>query len=63
MGSLCVWYRIAARSWRSSQVDDTVPRGGVVLRDVVGASPSEIVRVIKLDTDTLRTSDPTPCTP
>jgi len=33
------------------EVDDTLPRGGVVLRDVVGASPSEIVRVLKLDTD------------
>jgi hypothetical protein len=36
------------------EVDDTLPRGGVVLRDVVGASPSEIVRVLKLDTDTPR---------
>ncbi|MCC6242728.1 MAG: hypothetical protein IT353_07790 [Gemmatimonadaceae bacterium] len=35
-------------------VDDTLPRGGVILRDVVGASPSEIVRVLKSDTDTLR---------
>ena len=34
------------------QVDDSLPRGGVVLRDVVGASPSEIVRILKLDTDT-----------
>lgn len=35
-------------------VDDTVPRGGVVLRDVVGASLSEVVRVLKPDNDTLR---------
>ena len=34
------------------QIDDSVPRGGVVLRDVVGASPSEIVRIVKPDTDT-----------
>jgi hypothetical protein len=33
------------------EVDDSLPRGGVVLRDVVGASPSEIVRVVKVDTD------------
>ena len=33
------------------QVDESVPRGGVILRDVVGAAPSEIVRIIKLDTD------------
>ncbi|MBU6367348.1 MAG: hypothetical protein KJT01_14130 [Gemmatimonadetes bacterium] len=32
-------------------VDDTLPRGGVVLRDVVGASPSELVRIVRLDTD------------
>jgi hypothetical protein len=33
------------------QIDDTLPRGGVILRDVVGASISEVIRVIKLDTD------------
>ena len=33
-------------------IDDTLPRGGVVLRDVAGASPSEIIRVTKIDTDT-----------
>ena len=33
------------------ETDETLPRGGVVLRDVVGASISEIIRVIKLDTD------------
>jgi anaerobic selenocysteine-containing dehydrogenase len=32
-------------------VDEEVPLGDVVLRDVVGASPSEIVRVIKPDLD------------
>ncbi len=33
------------------EVDESVPRGGCVLRDVVGASPSELVRIIKVDTD------------
>ncbi len=33
------------------EIDDTLARGQVVLRDVVGASISEVVRVIKLDTD------------
>jgi anaerobic selenocysteine-containing dehydrogenase len=33
-------------------IDETVPRGGVVLRDVAGAAISEIVRVVKLDLDT-----------
>jgi len=33
------------------ETDETIPRGGVVLRDVAGAAISEIIRVIKLDTD------------
>ena len=32
-------------------IDEQVPRGDVVLRDLVGASPSEIVRVVKPDLD------------
>lgn len=36
------------------RVDDSLARGTVVLRDVVGAAPSEIVRVLKLDTDAPR---------
>ena len=32
-------------------IDDSLARGMVVLRDVAGASPSEIVRVIKPDLD------------
>jgi anaerobic selenocysteine-containing dehydrogenase len=31
--------------------DDEMPRGDVVLRDIAGASPSEIVTVVKVDTD------------
>ncbi len=33
------------------KIDETVPRGGVILRDVAGAAVSEIVRVVKLDLD------------
>lgn len=32
-------------------IDDGIARGMVVLRDIAGASPSEIVRVIKPDLD------------
>jgi hypothetical protein len=32
-------------------VDDGVPRGGVVVRDVAGVAPSEIVRLRKVDDD------------
>ena len=34
------------------RIDDSLPRGGVVLRDVAGASPSEVIRIARLDTDT-----------
>jgi hypothetical protein len=34
------------------RVDDSLPRGEVVLRDIVGAAPSEIIRLRKVDTDT-----------
>jgi len=33
------------------RVDDDVPRGGVVVRDVAGVAPSEIVRVRKVEDD------------
>jgi anaerobic selenocysteine-containing dehydrogenase len=33
------------------RLDDKMKRGEVVLRDVVGSSPSEIIRVIKPDMD------------
>jgi anaerobic selenocysteine-containing dehydrogenase len=36
------------------EVDDAVPRGGAVLRDVAGAAPAEIIRVVRLDPDTPR---------
>jgi hypothetical protein len=36
------------------RVDDSLPRGDVILRDIVGASPSEIIRVVKPDFDTDR---------
>ena len=36
------------------RIDDDLARGEVVLRDVAGASPTEVVRVVKADTDTPR---------
>ena len=32
-------------------VDDTIPRGGVVVRDIAGLAPTEIVRLVKVDGD------------
>jgi anaerobic selenocysteine-containing dehydrogenase len=31
----------------TARIDDTLPRGDVVLRDVAGASPSEIITLVK----------------
>jgi len=36
------------------EVDDKVPRGSAVLRDVAGASASELIRVFKPDLDSER---------
>jgi anaerobic selenocysteine-containing dehydrogenase len=32
-------------------IDDSIPRGGVVVRDIAGLAPTEIVRLVKVDTD------------
>lgn len=32
-------------------VDDTIPRGGVVVRDVAGLAPTEIIRLVRVDAD------------
>ncbi|HVE80095.1 MAG TPA: hypothetical protein VNA89_14610 [Gemmatimonadaceae bacterium] len=34
------------------RVDDTLPRGEVVVRDIVSAAPADFVRIIKPDLDT-----------
>jgi anaerobic selenocysteine-containing dehydrogenase len=50
-GELAWVYSPRRHELATVRVDETVPFGDVVLRDVVGASPSEIVRVIKPDLD------------
>lgn len=35
-------------------LDESLPRGDIVLRDVLGASPSEIVRVLRVNTQPQR---------
>jgi hypothetical protein len=32
-------------------IDDRIPRGHVVLRDIAGALPSEVVTIVKPNTD------------
>lgn len=31
------------------ELDESLPRGGVVLRDVAGAAPSELIRVLRVE--------------
>ena len=38
-------------------IDDSIPRGGVVVRDVAGLGVSEIVRLVKPDLDRPRRTD------
>jgi hypothetical protein len=33
------------------RIDDSLPRGSVILRDVPGTAPADVVRVIKVDPD------------
>jgi anaerobic selenocysteine-containing dehydrogenase len=33
------------------RIDDSLPRGSVILRDVAGAAPADVVRVVKVDPD------------
>jgi anaerobic selenocysteine-containing dehydrogenase len=42
------------------QVDETIPRGGVVVRDIAGLAPTEIVRLVKLDADRPMLTNPPP---
>ena len=39
------------------KINDDVPRGGVVARDIVGLSVTDIVRLTKIDTDLPRRTD------
>jgi hypothetical protein len=33
------------------RVDDSIPRGGIIAQDIVGLAPSEIVRLVRINTD------------
>jgi len=32
-------------------LDDSLPRGGVVVRDIAGLAPTEIIRLVRLDAE------------
>lgn len=47
-----VWVRGPRRQELAQlEIDDTLPRGGVVVRDIAGVAVSEIVRLAKPDLD------------
>ena len=33
------------------KIDDTLPRGGAVVRDIAGLAPTEIVRLVKMEAE------------
>lgn len=42
------------------EVDESVPKGGAVLRDVAGAAVSEIIRVVRIETEGSRPAGSSP---
>ncbi len=32
-------------------IDDTLPRGGVIVRDIAGLAPTEVIRLVRPDAD------------
>ena len=50
-GELAWVYGPRRQELATVSVDDSVKKGDVVLRDVAGVAPSEIVRVVKPDLD------------
>jgi hypothetical protein len=33
------------------EIDDALPRGSIIVRDVAGTAPADVVRVVKIDPD------------
>jgi hypothetical protein len=50
-GELAWVYGPRRQELATVRIDDDVPRGAVVARDLLGVAPSEIVRVVKVDLD------------
>ena len=50
-GELAWVYGPRRQELATVKVDESVKRGDVVLRDIAGVSPSELVRVVKPDLD------------
>ena len=41
-------------------IDDTLPRGGVIVRDVAGLAASEIIRIVRIDDEERPVLNPPP---
>ena len=50
-GELAWVYGPRRQELATVRIDDEVPRGGAVVRDVLGVAPSEIIQVVKIDLD------------
>jgi hypothetical protein len=47
-----VWvYGPRSHNLATVRIDDAIPRGGVVVRDIVGLAVSEIVQLVRIDSD------------
>ena len=44
-------HRLLTEEFATLIIDDSLPRGAVVVRDIAGIAPTEIVRVVKPDLD------------
>jgi len=45
-----VWvYGPRSHNLAAVRIDDTIPRGGIVARDIAGLAPSEIVTLVRID--------------
>ena len=47
-----VWvYGPRSHSLAAVRIDDSVPRGGIVARDLPGILPTDVVRLVRINTD------------
>lgn len=50
-GSLVWIYGPRRHDLAIASIDDTLPRGGAVVRDVAGLAPTEIIRLVRVDSE------------
>ena len=50
-GDLAWVYGPRRHDLASVRIDDSIPRGGAVLRDILGVAPSEVIRLVRATAD------------